>query len=168
MEKQTRKSLRVKLYEAKSEMGKISKDSTNPFFKSKYFDINSLLEHVEPILNKHRILLLQPIVDNALVTMFCDVDTDDKIESIMLLPTLNDPQKLGSAITYFRRYAIQSFLCLQAEDDDANRASRPAKQVGLEELNEQHPKWEKAKAALKAGSITMEQLKKNYHVTGKL
>jgi len=38
----------------------------------------------------------------------------------------------------------------------------------LPELNEKHPKWESAKAALKAGSITIEQLKKNYHVTGKL
>jgi len=34
---------------------------------------------------------------------------------------------MGSAITYFRRYAIQSMLLLQAEDDDANTVSQPPK-----------------------------------------
>ena len=47
-------SIYKQLFEAKKEIGKISKDSKNPFFKSKYFDINSLLEHVEPILQKHK------------------------------------------------------------------------------------------------------------------
>ena len=40
----------TKLSEVKKEIGAISKDSTNPFFKSKYFDINGLLKHVEPLL----------------------------------------------------------------------------------------------------------------------
>ena len=56
-------SIFKKLFEAKKEIGKISKDSTNPFFKSKYFDINGLLEHVEPILQKNDLVLLQPIKD---------------------------------------------------------------------------------------------------------
>ena len=38
------------------------------------------------------------------------------------LPEISDPQKLGSAITYFRRYTLQSLLALQAEDDDGNKA----------------------------------------------
>jgi hypothetical protein len=41
----------------------------------------------------------------------------------MVLPNLQDPQKLGSAITY-RRYTLQSLLGLQAEDDDGNKAKR--------------------------------------------
>ena len=47
----TTKNIYQKLAAAKSEIGAISKDSTNPFFKSKYFDINNLLAHVEPILS---------------------------------------------------------------------------------------------------------------------
>jgi hypothetical protein len=39
----------------------------------------------------------------------------------MVLPNLQDPQKLGSAITYYRRYTLQSLLGLQAEDDDGNK-----------------------------------------------
>ena len=124
-------SIYKKLFEAKKEIGKISKDSKNPFFKSKYFDVNSLLEHVEPILQKHGLLLLQPIKDNKVVTLIQDIDIEDKntsgqfISSEILLPSLNDPQKLGSAITYYRRYTLQSLLGLQAEDDDGNLASKP-------------------------------------------
>ena len=109
-------SIYKKLFEAKKEIGKISKDSKNPFFKSKYFDINSLLEHVEPILQKHDLLLLQPILEGKVITELID-------NSEITLPTLNDPQKLGSAVSYYRRYTAQSLLGLQATDDDANLAS---------------------------------------------
>jgi hypothetical protein len=118
-----------KLLAAKKEIGKISKDSTNPFFKSKYFDVNALLEHVEPILQHYGLVLLQPIKNNAVFTVIVDSESGEQIDSGITLPNLTDPQKLGSAITYYRRYTLQSLLGLQAEDDDANKASRPAKPV---------------------------------------
>jgi hypothetical protein len=116
-------SIYKKLFEAKKEIGKISKDSKNPFFKSKYFDINSLLEHVEPILQKHDLLLLQPITDGKVSTIIVDVETGEKVISEIALPQLNDPQKLGSCVSYYRRYTAQSLIGLQATDDDANLAS---------------------------------------------
>jgi len=45
----------------------------------------------------------------------------------MRLPEIQDPQKVGSAVTYYRRYTLQSLLSLQAEDDDANSASATVK-----------------------------------------
>ncbi|AFM54679.1 Erf-like ssDNA annealing protein [Nonlabens phage P12024S] len=159
--------IREKIFNAKKEIGQIAKDSTNPFFKSKYFDVNSLLQHVEPILDDHRLLLLQPIKDGYVFTQILDIDSDELVESGVALPQLTDPQKLGSAITYFRRYTLQSLLGLQAEDDDGNKAAKPAIKK-LEVLDETHPKWDKAVAALKAGTVTIEQLKKSYHVKGKL
>jgi len=117
-------SIYKKLFEAKKEIGKISKDSTNPFFKSKYFDVNSLLEHVEPILSKHDLVLLQPIANGFVSTVIVDIETSEKVESSLALPNIQDPQKLGSAITYYRRYTLQSLLGLQAEDDDANTATK--------------------------------------------
>ena len=124
-------SIYKKLFEAKKEIGKISKDSTNPFFKSKYFDINSLLEHVEPILQKKGLLLIQPIQDGKVSTEIIDIDEDKTknfhVYSEMTLPNITDPQKLGSAITYYRRYTLQSLLGLQAEDDDGNKAAAPTK-----------------------------------------
>ena len=118
-----------KLFEAKKEIGKISKDSKNPFFKSKYFDINSLLEHVEPILQKHSLLLLQPILEGKVITELIDIETGEKVSSEIVLPLLNDPQKLGSCVSYYRRYTAQSLLGLQATDDDANLASSKTKFV---------------------------------------
>ena len=117
-------SIYKKLFEAKKEIGKISKDSTNPFFKSKYFDINSLLEHVEPILQKHNLLLLQPIESGMVTTKIFSTEEEGVVYSEIQLPNIQDPQKLGSAITYYRRYTLQSLLGLQAEDDDANSASK--------------------------------------------
>tara|TARA_R110002012_G_scaffold254852_1_gene433986 strand:+ start:45 stop:506 length:462 start_codon:yes stop_codon:yes gene_type:complete len=118
-------SIYKKLHEAKKEIGKISKDSTNPFFKSKYFDINGLLEHVEPIIQKHGLLLLQPILEGKVRTEIIDVESGDKVASEIALPQLNDPQKLGSCVSYYRRYTAQSLIGLQATDDDGNKASLP-------------------------------------------
>ena len=118
-------SIYKKLHEAKKEIGKISKDSKNPFYKSKYFDINGLLEHVEPIIQKHGLLLLQPILDGKVRTEIIDVESGDKVSSEISLLGLSDAQKTGSEITYYRRYTAQSLLGLQAEDDDANKAITP-------------------------------------------
>ena len=112
-----------KIAKAKLEIGAISKDSTNPFFKSKYFDINRLLMHVEPILHKNGLVVIQPIKDGSVTSIIVDVETSESIESSIKMSEQKDPQKLGSEITYFRRYTLQSLLSLQAEDDDANKAS---------------------------------------------
>lgn len=109
------------------EIGAIKKDATNPYFKSKYFDINSLLEQVKPVLNKHGVVLMQGLnhIEGklALTTTLRDADGMGEITTTCPLPEMSDPQKAGSAITYFRRYALQSLLALEAEDDDANLAS---------------------------------------------
>lgn len=114
------KELLKALSEAKKEIGAISKDSKNPFFKSKYFDINQLLAHVEPILETKGLLILQPIIDNKVCTQIYHVESEKMISSVIELPNLLDPQKLGSSITYYRRYTLGSLLSLQAQDDDAN------------------------------------------------
>jgi hypothetical protein len=130
-------SIYKKLFEAKKEIGKISKDSTNPFYKSKYFDINSLLEHVEPILQKHKLLLTQPIQNGKVLTLITDIEFEEEsvfvgnVVSEIELPEIQDPQKLGSAITYYRRYTLQSLLGLQAEDDDANLASKKTQSIPI-------------------------------------
>lgn len=113
-------SIYKKLFEAKKEIGKISKDNNNPFYKSKYFDINQLLEHVEPILQKHDLLLVQPILNNKVCSIIYDITDNSLIESHLELTNITDPQKRGSEITYYRRYTLASLLGMQAEDDDAN------------------------------------------------
>ena len=124
------KELLKALANVKKEVGKLSKTETNPFFKSKYFDVNSLIEQVDPLLEKNGLLLLQPIINNEVKSIIYHCESELSVESSIQLTQFNDPQKLGSAITYYRRYTLQSLLGLQAEDDDANKAS-----LNVEKLN---------------------------------
>ena len=112
-----------KLLAVQSEVGGIVKDSDNPYFHSKYFDIKSFLETVKPILTKHGLVLLQPLAGTGLITKIIDAETGESIESGIELPQNPDPQKSGSIVSYFRRYSLQSLLALHAVDDDANEAS---------------------------------------------
>lgn len=119
-----------KILKLQTEIGVLSKTETNPFFKSKYFDINGLLAQLQPLLEKYKLCVIQPLTycgeRPALLTYVWDVEKGEKLLSDYVpLPDLQDPQKMGSAITYYRRYALQSLFLLQAEDDDANNASKP-------------------------------------------
>lgn len=141
MEKEN-KNLYQKLLDAQKEIGAIKKDSDNPFFKSKYFDINAILREVKPVLNKHGIVLTQELemVDGkmGIRTSIIDADTTKHFSPFIEIPTTKsqfvkeingytqiplNAQEIGSTITYFRRYALQSLLALEAEDDDGNVAS---------------------------------------------
>jgi len=115
-----------KLLSFQKKVGVIIKDAVNPFFKSNYADINSLLDTIKPVLNELDLVVIQPLrqIDgkNCLVTIIYDGEKELAYSSIAL-PDIQDPQKIGSAITYYRRYSLQSLLLLQAEDDDSNLAS---------------------------------------------
>ena len=142
------KTFKYRLLEAQKEIGAIKKDSDNPFFKSKYFDINSILAEVKPKLNSRGLILTQSLKTKiedgqkltGIITTILDSDSDNFIESFVEIPTMSDPQKTGSAITYFRRYALQSMLALEAEDDDGNTASgKDTKKVGEKVINLDEP-----------------------------
>ena len=158
-----KKNIYQKLALAKAEIGAISKDSTNPFFKSKYFDINNLLAHVEPILNEHGLLLLQPIEDGNVMTIIINTDNSEEVRSGIPLPEFNDPQKLGSAITYYRRYTLASLLALQAEDDDANSA-KPKPQPTKPKLKVGTEAFDKATEYIKNGG-KIEDIEKKYSLS---
>jgi hypothetical protein len=174
------KNLLKALFNAKSEIGKIAKDSTNPFYKSKYFDVNSLLEHVEPILHKHGLVCLQPIVNGKVTTIIAHVESGEQISSEISLIGLADPQKAGSEITYYRRYTLQSLLALQAEDDDANKtvghkqesaANAPADdKKWLNKFTDKSAKtlsadWSNVTIALRDGKATIADVKKKFKLS---
>ena len=129
------KNIYAKILAAKKEIGTISKDSKNPFFKSNYLSLNGLINAIEDVLQKQDLLLLQPLRDSGVSSIICDTVSGEQVESFMLLPNIQDPQKLGSAITYFRRYTLQSLLGLQAEDDDGNHAAKKTVIIPSEKLN---------------------------------
>ena len=129
--KEQSSNIYTKLFSLQQSVNAIEKNGANTHFKYKYFDINKLIEAIKPKLKALGLVIIQPLttiqVENnlkpALKTIILDGKTGEKIEDICLLPENNDPQKMGSCITYFRRYSLQSMLLLQAEDDDANLAS---------------------------------------------
>lgn len=114
-------SIYKKLHEAKKEIGKVAKNAKNPHFKNTYADINALIESVEPILLGKGLILLQPIRDGKQYTEVHDIETGEKVESYLDLNSALPPQAQGSAITYFRRYTLQSLLSLMADDDDGDK-----------------------------------------------
>jgi len=115
------KNLLKALLKAKKDINPIVKKSENPFFKSKYSDINDLLAEVEPILHKHGLLLVQPVIKGKVTTQVWHVESGEMIGSEMELPNITDPQKIGSAVTYFRRHTLVTILSLQSLDDDGEQ-----------------------------------------------
>jgi hypothetical protein len=154
------KNLYLKLAEVKREVGKVSKNSKNPHFKNTYADLNALIDAVEPILLEKGLLMLQPIQNGNVNTIIIDCESSESIESSILLPALSDPQKLGSAISYFRRYTLQSLLSLQAIDDDSNLVSIQTKKETLSD-----ERFTNALQAVADGKATKQILINNFSLT---
>jgi len=121
-------SIHQKLFDLQQKIEAIKKDSVNPHFKSKYFDINGIIAALKPHLKEVGLVIIQPVQyengRNVLKTIIADAAGAESMESTIALPECAKPQDFGSAITYFRRYALQSLLLLEAEDDDGNLASQ--------------------------------------------
>ena len=156
-------SIYKQLLEVQKEVGAISKDSKNPFFKSKYFDINKLIEAVNPVLSKHGLVLLQPIEDNKVVSMIIDSESGEVAKSWLELPNLSDPQKIGSAISYYRRYTLASLLGLQAEDEDGNGLKPKPKPVAPPKQKVKD--WAALLNAVADGTVTKTKIIASYNLT---
>lgn len=109
-------------------IGKVKKDSSNPFFKSKYASLSNILDTVEQPLVENGLTVVQlPSGENILTTQLMHSSGEWIRSDFPLAPKeVNNPQATGSAITYARRYALASVLSLNIdEDDDGNAASAP-------------------------------------------
>lgn len=106
-------------------METVSFDSSNPFFKSKYASLTTLVEHARTVLSECGLAVSQLTEGEGSVTTILMHESGEWMRSnLKLTPVKNDPQGLGSAITYARRYAYASILGLVADkDDDANEAT---------------------------------------------
>lgn len=116
------------LLKAQATMGAAKKGSANPFFRSKYASLNSVLEACKEALNSNGITILQPTVMQEgiyYVETILGHESGEWVSSQTMVVSAkpNDPQALGSAISYARRYGLQSLISLPAEDDDAESAT---------------------------------------------
>lgn len=128
-----------KLLMAQEKMGTVKKDAANPFFRSKYADLNSIREVVIPVLHEHGISVLQATNGDQLDTILMHESGEFIASSTnIVVAKQNDPQAYGSALSYARRYGLQALLCVGAEDDDGEKAmvrgetktvTKPKKQI---------------------------------------
>ena len=110
-------------------MGVIAKTETNPFFKSKYADLGTILSAIKDPLQKVGLTFSQfPSGENELTSIIMHPESGEWMEATYkMTPSKNDPQGQGSAITYQRRYALGAILALNlGDDDDGNMASTPS------------------------------------------
>ena len=129
------------LNKAQAEMSGAKKGAKNPFFKSNYADLNSVVDAVRiPFCDNGLSYSQFPIMqDNRVgVETILMHSSGEWMKSVLMLPMVKqDPQAAGSAITYARRYALQAIAGIPAEDDDGNSASQkaPAKQKQASNVN---------------------------------
>lgn len=127
------KDLAAALVSTQRDMGKASKSSANPFFKSRYADLNEIIEvSREPLVNNGLALTQMMVVIEGnpyLCTQLSHTSGQWLRGFTPLQVPANkngDPQVFGSVTTYMRRYALAAFLGIAQEDDDGNSVAAQA------------------------------------------
>lgn len=123
-------NLAAALVAAQAEMENANKNATNPHFKSHYADLAEIINTAKPVLTKHGLTVVQ-------FPGFADGRAE--LETVLLHKSgewmagtagaplqKHDPQGVGSALTYLRRYAMAAVCAIAQEDDDGNAASSAA------------------------------------------
>jgi hypothetical protein len=122
------KSLAIAMCKAQSEMGGAHKGANNPFFKSKYADLGSVIEVVkEPFANNGLSYVQFPINDGDKIgveTILMHESGEWLSGSFTVKASKQDAQGAGSVITYCKRYGLQAVAGIPSEDDDGNAASK--------------------------------------------
>lgn len=121
--------LATALAKAQGEMSPAIKDSSNPFFKSKYADISSVWSACREPLSRHGLSIVQTMDDRDgrifLVTTLLHSSGQWMKSFIPLI--MEKTHAVGSALTYTRRYALSAIVGMTTEeDDDGNEATRPS------------------------------------------
>lgn len=122
------KELATALCKFQGEVEAIKKGSENPFYHSRYADLTAILDTIRKPLSENGLSFVQfPTGQSGLETMLMHTSGEWISATYEMKPVKNDPQGLGSAITYQRRYALGSILGLSTDDDDdGNSASKTA------------------------------------------
>ena len=143
---ETTKELFPAMLKVQEQLETLKHDTDNPFFKSTYASLTQIVEYVKPLLNKQGLFFVQVIVPNDSVcveTAVIHAKSGEYITSTIVLDPVkrDNPQAIGSAISYAKRYTLSALLGVtsESEDDDGNKASGAK------------PKSQPAKAAAKSG-----------------
>lgn len=133
------------LSKAQGKINAVSKDAKNPFFKSNYATLAAYIEQARPVLAENGLCVIQMMQTTEkgieLVTTIGHSSGASISGSVLMNPTKNDPQGLGSCISYFRRYCYAAALGMVADDDDGHSATH-TEQKEQKAAPQQAPKQE--------------------------
>lgn len=126
------------------ELENATKDSNNPFFKSKYADLAEVINAAKLPMSKNGLSIIQlPTFQPGIVSVktILGHKSGQFIESTISTPIVKqDPQSIGSAITYMRRYSYSAIIGIAQEDDDGNKASgndQPQKELKKNKIQDE-------------------------------
>jgi hypothetical protein len=140
-----------------------------------YADLPTILEKINPLLEKHGLGFTQIINshdgENYLNTLVFHVETGELIESNCIikeisLAKMNEYQVFGSGVTYFRRYTLSSMLGLVTDKDiDACGEQIPSPKTPEKKERLSRDRFKDALNAVQNGKITKDELYKRFDLT---
>jgi hypothetical protein len=162
-----------------SKVDKIRKDSSNPFFNSKYASLSTIQDEIQlPLAETGLCYTQHPESNNSLTTILIHAESGEYMQSTFdIHPAKTDPQSLGSAITYGKRYALVAILGLNIDDDDdanhasgngAAKAATNTTKTGDDAkkwLNPKTPKWDEAIKYLTIDGGSIAKIETNYKLS---
>ena len=119
-------NLAAALAAAQGELAPVAFDRDNPFFHSRYATLTALREAMRPVFAGHGLSVIQGAGPDGGIETTILHSSGEWLTSagLPMKPAKDDPQGIGSLITYARRYGLAAACGLVAdEDDDGNRAT---------------------------------------------
>jgi ERF superfamily len=140
------KELATALATAQGEMRGAIKDTANPFFKSKYASLSSVVDAIREPLSNNGLSFVQVVVPSdaeeiCVETFLMHTSGEWLSGGVLALPVIKaDAQGYGSAMTYARRYSLSSLVGIAPEDDDGNAAAVARPTARATEPKQEGPK----------------------------
>lgn len=140
------------------------KDSQNPYFKSSYADLNSVWDACRELLTSNGLAVAQmnlPTENGVIVETMLMHTSGEWVSGELFLPLAkHDPQGVGSAVTYGRRYGLAAMVGIVADvDDDGNHASGKTQQPQQGERQQQPAQRPQTSASGGTGKLSEGQAK---------
>jgi hypothetical protein len=163
--------LMTALAKAQGEIGHASRDSANPFFKSKYADLGSVWDACRAALSKNGLAVTQTLDlagERQVLITTLGHSSGQWMKSLMAMPVLVKPQEVGSCVTYYRRYALAAMVGVYQSDDDAETASKATREAAHKEQPKPMPMPVAKDEKKERPKATKEQLDRFFQMRSKV
>lgn len=166
----TKKTLVQALAAFQADLPSVTLDGDNPHFKSKFATLANTTNIVLPKLAEHGFAFSTgSFVDNGMLIIDAHLMHESGESRSMQFPiTETNPQKIGSAVTYFRRYALAALTGVVADADDDGNTASAAPPKALENAQKLNTARQKAAPTKGATSSARDTIRVNFIDTGKV